>query len=59
MTKIYKNELLGLKHKRACRSVEAYYAVDCGTYWEVWSASDVRRKYGSFRVKKTINEGGI
>ena len=32
--------------------VEAYYAVDCGSYWVVSKAPDVKRKYGTYKVMK-------
>ena len=32
--------------------VEAYYSVDCGSYWEVKSASRVRGKYRTYKVMK-------
>lgn len=32
--------------------VEAYYAVDCGSYWEVKSASRVSGKYRTYKVMK-------
>ena len=34
------------------KCVEAYYAVDCGTYWEVNSASCVRGRYMTYKVEK-------
>ena len=39
-------------NKRFDKCVEAYYAVDCGTYWVVSKAPDVKRKYGTFKVQK-------
>ena len=34
------------------KCVEAYYAVDCGDHWLVSKATDVKRKYGTFKVQK-------
>ena len=39
-------------NKRFDKCVEAYYAVDCGTYWVVSKAPDVKRKYGTYKVMK-------
>lgn len=39
-------------NKRFDKCVEAYYAVDCGTYWEVKSASKVRGRYMTYTVEK-------
>lgn len=39
-------------NNRFDKCVEAYYAVDCGSYWEVKSASRVSGKYMTFRVQK-------
>ena len=34
------------------KCVEAYYSVDCGDHWVVSKATDVKRKYGTFKVQK-------
>ena len=39
-------------NKRFDKCVEAYYAVDCGSYWVVSKAPDVKRKYGTYKVMK-------
>ena len=39
-------------NKRFDKCVEAYYAVDCGDHWVVSKATDVKRKYGTFKVMK-------
>ena len=39
-------------NKRFDKCVEAYYAVDCGSYWEVKSASRVSGKYKTYKVMK-------
>ena len=39
-------------NKRFDKCVEAYYAVDCGDYWEVNSASKVNGKHLTYWVKK-------
>ena len=39
-------------NKRFDKCVEAYYAVDCGSYWEVKSASRVSGKYRTYKVMK-------
>ena len=39
-------------NKRFDKCVEAYYAVDCGDHWVVSKATDVKRKYGTFKVQK-------
>lgn len=39
-------------NKKFDKCVEAYYAVDCGDHWEVSKASDVSRKYGTYKVMK-------
>ena len=39
-------------NKRFDMCVEAYYAVDCGDHWVVSKATDVKRKYGTFKVQK-------
>ena len=42
-------------NKRFDKCVEAYYAVDCGSYWKVNSASSVNGKYKTYWVKKELN----
>ena len=42
-------------NKRFDKCVEAYYAVDCGSYWKVNSASMVNGKYKTYWVKKELN----
>ena len=42
-------------NKRFNKCVEAYYAVDCGSYWKVNSASRVNGKYKTYWVKKELN----
>ena len=42
-------------NKRFETRVEAYYAVDCGSYWKVNSASRVNGKYKTYWVKKELN----
>ena len=42
-------------NKRFDKCVEAYYSVDCGSYWKVNSASRVNRKYKTYWVKKELN----
>ena len=42
-------------NKRFDKCVEAYYAVDCGSYWKVNSASRVNGKYKTYWVKKELN----
>ena len=39
-------------NKKFDKCVEAYYAVDCGDHWLVSKATDVKRKYGTFKVQK-------
>ena len=39
-------------NNRFDKCVEAYYAVDCGGHWVVSKATDVKRKYGTFKVQK-------
>ena len=39
-------------NKRFDECVEAYYAVDRGSYWEVKSASRVSGKYKTYKVMK-------
>ena len=39
-------------NKRFDKCVESYYAVDCGDHWVVSKATDVTRKYGTFKVQK-------
>ena len=39
-------------NNRFDKCVEAYYAVDCGSYWEVKSASRVSGKYKTYKVMK-------
>ena len=39
-------------NKKFGKCVEAYYAVDCGDHWVVSKATDVKRKYGTFKVQK-------
>ena len=39
-------------NKRFDKCVEAYYAVDCGSYWVVSKAPDVKRKYRTYKVMK-------
>ena len=39
-------------NNRFDKCVEAYYAVDCGDHWVVSKATDVKRKYGTFKVQK-------
>ena len=39
-------------NKRFDKCVEAYYAVDCGSYWEVKSASRVNGKHRTYKVMK-------
>ena len=39
-------------NKRFEKCVEAYYSVDCGDHWVVSKATDVKRKYGTFKVMK-------
>ena len=39
-------------NKRFDECVEAYYSVDCGSYWEVKSASRVSGKYRTYKVMK-------
>ena len=39
-------------NKRFDKCVEAYYSVDCGSYWEVKSASRVSGKYKTYKVMK-------
>ena len=34
------------------KCVEAYYSVDCGDHWVVSKATDVKRKYGTYKVMK-------
>ena len=47
-------------NKRFDMCVEAYYAVDCGDYWEVNSASKVNGKHLTYWVKKeSIMERGL
>ena len=39
-------------NKRFDKCVEAYYAVDCGSYWEVKSASRVSGKCRTYKLMK-------
>ena len=39
-------------NKRFDKCVEAYYAIDCGDYWKVNSASRVNGKYRTYKVMK-------
>lgn len=39
-------------NKRFEKCLEAYYSVDCGDHWVVSKATDVKRKYGTFKVMK-------
>ncbi|MDY5329017.1 MAG: hypothetical protein SPG95_08540 [Bacteroidaceae bacterium] len=39
-------------NNRFDKCVEAYYSVDCGDHWVVSKATDVKRKYGTFKVMK-------
>ena len=39
-------------NNRFDKCVEAYYSVDCGSYWEVKSASRVSGKYRTYKVMK-------
>ncbi len=39
-------------NKRFDKCVESYYAIDCGDHWMVSKATDVTRKYGTFKVQK-------
>lgn len=39
-------------NKRFDKCEEAYYAVDCGSYWEVKSSSRVSGKYRTYKVMK-------
>lgn len=39
-------------NQRFDKCVEAYYAVDCGTYWKVQSASSVKGRYRTYKVMK-------
>ena len=39
-------------NKRFEKCLEAYYSVDCGSYWEVKSASRVSGKYRTYKVMK-------
>ena len=39
-------------NKRFDKCVEAYYSVDCGDHWVISKATDVKRKYGTFKVQK-------
>lgn len=39
-------------NKRFDKCVESYYSVDCGDYWEVSKGTDVKRRYGTFKVQK-------
>ena len=39
-------------NKRFDKCVEAYYSVDCGSYWEVKSSSRVSGKYRTYKVMK-------
>ena len=39
-------------NKRFDKCGEAYYSVDCGSYWEVKSASRVSGKYRTYKVMK-------
>ena len=39
-------------NKRVDKCVEAYYAVDCGDYWVVNSASSVNGKHRTYKVMK-------
>ena len=42
-------------NNRFDKCVEAYYSVDCGSYWKVNSASRVNGKYKTYWVKKELN----
>ena len=39
-------------NKKFDKCVEAIYANDCGDHWVVSKATDVKRKYGTFKVQK-------
>lgn len=39
-------------NKRFDKCVEAYYSVDCGDHWVISKATDVKKKYGTFKVQK-------
>ena len=39
-------------NKRFEKCVEAYYSVDCGDHWVVSKATDVKRKYRTYKVMK-------
>lgn len=39
-------------NKRFDKCVEAYYSVDYGDHWEVSKGTDVKRRYGTFKVQK-------
>ena len=39
-------------NKRFDKCVESYFAVDCGDYWDVTKASDVKRKKGTYMTFK-------
>ena len=39
-------------NKKFDMCVDAYYAVDCGSYWEVKSASRVNGKHRTYKVMK-------
>ena len=39
-------------NKRFDKCVEAYYAVDCGDYWEVRSGTGVKKNNRTFKVMK-------
>ena len=39
-------------NNRFDKCVEAYYAVNWGDHWVVSKATDVKRKYGTFKVQK-------
>ena len=44
-------------NKRFDKCVEAYYAVDCGSYWVVSTASRVNGKHRTYKVKKGSCQG--
>lgn len=43
-------------NKRFDKCVEAIYAVDCGDYWKVNSASRVNGKYKTYKVMKPVGQ---
>ena len=44
-------------NNRFDKCVEAYYAVDCGDYWVVSTASRVNGKHRTYKVKKGSCQG--